>query len=158
MSNIHIRWMIRVDLPAVLDIENNSFENAWTEDEFISCLRKRNCIGMVAEKDDCVVGFMIYELHKNSLALLNFAVDPTSRNCGVGSAMIERLASKLNPQRRTKVTTAISEKNLCGHLFFSRHGFVATKVAKDFFGFGDEDAYLFEYDLVAQHAGAVLCG
>ena len=71
---VHIRWMIRRDMPEVLDIENRSFEFAWTEEDFIRCLRQRNCIGMVAEHDERVVGFMIYELHKNRLHILNFAV------------------------------------------------------------------------------------
>ena len=64
---VHIRWMIRRDMPAVLGIENSCFEFAWNEDDFIRCLRQRNCIGMVAEEDEQVVGFMIYELHKNRL-------------------------------------------------------------------------------------------
>ncbi|MDA8746115.1 ribosomal-protein-alanine N-acetyltransferase RimI, partial [Rubripirellula amarantea] len=58
---VHIRWMIRRDMPAVLAIENKSFEFSWTEEDFIRCLRQRNCIGMVAEENDQVVGFMIYE-------------------------------------------------------------------------------------------------
>ena len=73
---VHIRWMIRRDMPSVLDIESRCFEFAWSEDDFIRCLRQRNCIGMVAEEDNQVVGFMIYELHKNRLHILNFAVDP----------------------------------------------------------------------------------
>ena len=71
---IHIRWMIRRDMAEVLAIEAESFEFPWSEEDFIRCLRQRNCIGMVAELDDHVVGFMIYELHKNRLHVLNFAV------------------------------------------------------------------------------------
>ena len=49
---VHIRWMIRRDMPEVLDVERSSFEFPWAEDDFIRCLRQRNCIGMVAEVDD----------------------------------------------------------------------------------------------------------
>ncbi len=73
---VHIRWMIRRDMPEVLAIENRSFEFPWSDEDFIRCLRQRNCIGMVAEYDERVVGFMIYELHKNRLHVLNFAVRP----------------------------------------------------------------------------------
>ena len=48
----HIRWMTRRDMVSVLEIENQCFEFAWSSDDFIRCLRQRNCIGMVAEKDD----------------------------------------------------------------------------------------------------------
>ena len=71
---VHIRWMIRRDMPEVLDIERAAFEFPWFEEEFIRCLRQRNCIGMVAEHAERVVGFMIYELHKTRLHILNFAV------------------------------------------------------------------------------------
>ena len=48
--DVQIRWMIRRDMPEVLDIERLSFEFAWTEEDFLCCLRQRNCIGMVAER------------------------------------------------------------------------------------------------------------
>ena len=73
---VHIRWMIRRDMPEVLQTEQESFEYSWTEEDFLRCLRQRNCIGMVAEQGEKVVGFMIYELHKNKLHILNFAVHP----------------------------------------------------------------------------------
>ena len=57
---VHIRWMIRRDMPEVLQTETQSFEFAWTEEDFLRCLRQRNCIGMVAEQGEQVVGFMIY--------------------------------------------------------------------------------------------------
>ena len=46
---VHIRWMIRRDMAEVLEIERAAFEFPWFEEEFIRCLRQRNCIGMVAE-------------------------------------------------------------------------------------------------------------
>ena len=55
---VHIRWMIRRDMPSVLAIEQECFEFPWYEDDFVRCLRQRNCIGMVAELDDKVVGYM----------------------------------------------------------------------------------------------------
>ena len=46
---IHIRWMIRRDMPEILEIEKQSFEFPWCEEDFIRCLRQRNCIGMVRQ-------------------------------------------------------------------------------------------------------------
>src|SRR5438874_13513583 len=88
---IHIRWMVRRDMPEVMVTERASFEYSWTEDDFLRCLRQRNCIGMVAEIDDRVVGFMIYELHKSRLHILNFAVHPNVRRTGIGGLMVAKL-------------------------------------------------------------------
>ena len=54
---VHIRWMIRRDMPEVLAIEHASFEFPWCEEEFLRVLRQRNCIGMVAEYGERVVGY-----------------------------------------------------------------------------------------------------
>ena len=144
-SCVHIRWMIRRDMPAVLAIEDASFEFPWCEEEFIRCLRQRNCIGMVAEVEDKVVGFMIYELHKNRLHLLNFSVDPASRRCGIGLAMMEKLAGKLSIERRNRIMLEVRETNLEAQLFFKTFGFKAISVLRDFYEDTVEDAYLMQY-------------
>ena len=100
---VHIRWMIRRDMMEVLEIEGRSFEFPWSEDDFIRCLRQRNCIGMVAEHDERVAGFMIYELHRNRLHILNFAVAAEFRRKGVGQQMVEKLIGKLSAQRRNRI-------------------------------------------------------
>jgi [ribosomal protein S18]-alanine N-acetyltransferase len=109
---VHIRWMIRRDMPEVLAIEHASFEFPWGEEEFLRVLRQRNCIGMVAELGERVVGFMIYELHKAKLEILNFCVHPEYRRQGVGHQMIAKLVGKLSSHRRTRISLHIRETNL----------------------------------------------
>jgi ribosomal-protein-alanine N-acetyltransferase len=144
-TKTHIRWMIRRDMVDVLRTERDSFEFSWTEDDFLKCLRQRNCIGMVAEADDRVVGFMIYELHKNKLNVLNFAVAPPYRRQGIGTQMIGKLVAKLTTHRRSKVTLAVRESNLSAQLFFRQQEFKAVKVLKNFYEDSGEDAFLMEY-------------
>ncbi|MEM6363292.1 MAG: ribosomal protein S18-alanine N-acetyltransferase [Planctomycetota bacterium] len=137
--------MTRRHMPAVLGIETQAFQFAWTEEDFIRCLRQRNCIGMVAEVDDQVVGFMIYELHKNRLHILNFAVAPDARRQGVGLAMVGKLLGKLSHERRNRIMLEVRETNLAAQLFFKSIGFKAISVLRDFYEDSDEDAYLMEY-------------
>ncbi len=141
----HIRWMIRRDMAEVLDIEREGFEFPWSEDDFIRCLRQRNCIGMVAEHDERVIGFMIYELHKTRLHLMNFAVARVSRRRAAGTQMIGKLIAKLSSQRRTRILLEVRETNLSAQLFFRRLGFRAVSVLRDFYDDTTEDAYLMQY-------------
>ena len=145
---VHIRWMIRRDMPEVLAIEREAFEFPWCEDDFIRCLRQRNCIGMVAEYHERVVGFMIYELHKNRLHILNFAVHDQIRRRGIGSQMVRKLLSKLSPQRRNRIMLEIRETNLGAQLFFRDLGFRAISLLRDFYDDTTEDAYLMQYRYV----------
>ncbi len=142
---VHIRWMIRRDMSEVLDIERMSFEFPWFEDDFVRCLRQRNCIGMVAEQGDRVVGFMIYELHKTRLHILNFAVSPHYRRRGIGSQMVQKLVGKLSSQRRTDISLEVRETNLEAQLFFRETGFRATEVLRDFYEDSPEDAYVMQF-------------
>ena len=142
---VHIRWMIRRDMPEVLQTEQDSFEYAWTEEDFLRCLRQRNCIGMVAEQGEKVIGFMIYELHKNKLHILNFAVHPGFRRLGVGAQMVAKLISKLSSHRRTRITLEVRETNLAAQLFFRSQGFRATRVLRAYYEDSGEDAFLMQY-------------
>ncbi len=152
---VHIRWMIRRDMPEVMQIENESFEFPWLEEDFVRCLRQRNCIGMVAEHDELVVGFMIYELHKDRLHVLNFAVGKQWRRRGVGTTMINKLIGKLSCQRRSKLLLEVRETNLDALMFFKNNGFIAISILKDFYDDSPEDAYLMQRKYAGE--AAVLC-
>ena len=152
---VHIRWMIRRDMEDVLSIERHSFEFPWFEEDFIRCLRQRNCIGMVAEHGERVVGFMIYELHKTRLHILNFAVAPEFRRRGVGRQMVDKLVSKLSSQRRTRITLEVRETNLPAQLFFKQLSFRATMVLRSFYEDSPEDAYLMQFRHVATDLPAI---
>ena len=146
---IHVRWMIRRDMSEVITIEQEAFEFPWSEEDFTRCLRQRNCIGMVAELADSVVAFMIYELHRSRLHMLNFAVLRSHRRLGIGTQMMEKLVAKLTPDRRGRIALEVRETNLPAQIFFRSLGFRATSVLKDFYRDSTEDAYLMQYSLEA---------
>jgi [ribosomal protein S18]-alanine N-acetyltransferase len=145
VETVDIRWLIRRDMADVLAIEADSFEFAWCEQTFVKCLRQRNTIGMVAERDGQVVGYMVYELHLKRLHLLNFAVAKVSRRQGVGLAMVRKLVSKLSSDRRTRIYLEVRETNLAAQLFFKSCGFRAVGVLSYFYQDTSEDAYQMAY-------------
>jgi len=138
---IHVRWMIRRDMPTVLAIEESSPEPHWTtEDEFLFRLRQRTCVGMVAEVGADVVGFMIYEIHKDRLGLLKFVVHSRYRRSWIGRAMMSMLFVKLSPSTRNRIVPEVRETNLAAQLFFRSMGFRAIRIIK-----GEVDSYLMQY-------------
>lgn len=145
--DVAIRWLIRRDMPEVLAIEKASVATPWVDDDFLCALRQRNCIGMVAEHGHQIVGFMIYELHKSRLHVLNFAVAADCRRMYVGQQMIDRLKDKLHQQRRNEIRLELREGNLTGQLFFRAMGFKAFAVEHGFYEDTGETAYLMRFDL-----------
>lgn len=139
------RWMIARDRAEVMAIERQSFEFPWSEQDFEKCLRQRACIGLVAEQDERLVGFVVYELHRNRLHILNLAVAKRARRSGAGTAMIEALKGKLSAERRNRMLLEVRETNLAAQLFFRSQGFRAVSVLRDFYDDTTEDAYLMQY-------------
>lgn len=144
---VQIRWFIRRDMVKVLKIENESFESSWTEKDFLSCLRQRNCIGMVAAHEQEIVGFMVYELHKSKLVILNFAVSDETRRRHVGAQMVHNLIDKLSRLRRNEIILEVKESNLDAQLFLKAHGFRAVRILRNHYDDSTEDAYVMRYRL-----------
>lgn len=149
--DVQIRWLIRRDMAEVMEIERQSFSRPWSDDDFRCCLRQRNCIGMVAEFRHKIVGFMVYELLKTRLNILNFAVHPAERLQKVGTQMVQRLVDKLSQQRRTEIFLEIRERNLDAQLFFQKQRFRFVCVLRNHYEDTDEDAYVFLYRVGAEH-------
>ena len=142
---VNIRWMLRKDMKEVQEIESECFEFAWDEDDFMQCLRQRNCIGMVAEYQGRVVGFMIYQLQKSKIHLLNVATLKEFRRQGVGTQLVTKLISKLGNQRRSRITLEVRETNLPAQLFLRSLGFLAIDILHGFYEGTNEDAYQMVY-------------
>ena len=150
----YVRWMIRKDMPEVIEIEKRCFEFPWVEESFLEELRRRNCIGMVAlERAPCerkseelpVLGYMIYELHKTTLRLMNLAVAPHKQRAGVGRSMVDKLLNKLSQERRTRLVMETRESNTDAQMFFRHLGFKCVNTLRGFYTDIDEDAYVMQY-------------
>lgn len=155
----HVRWLIRRDMPEVLQMEE-SLPHPLGEEQILNYLRCRSHIGMVAE--DCslpgepVLGYMLYELGNGYLHLNHLAVHPRYRRQGVGARLLIKLLNKLSHHRRATLSIELAESNLGGQHFLKALGLRATEVLREGFtcedyfspnGLHTEDSYRFEYTL-----------
>lgn len=148
LLEVRPRWLIRRDYPDILGIEQACFgEHAWTEDDFTRILHNHNCIGKVAETtgERQTVGYVVYEMHRGGLRLLNLAVAPQAQRRSVGRQMIERLQLVCSPHRRKVICLKVKEPNLAAQLFFQALGFRAVCVLPGWFDDG-QTAYRFVWE------------
>ena len=144
---VKIEWLIYSDMPEVLHIERSTFKSYWIKEDFLHCLRQRNCIGMVAKLNHRTVGFMIYELQKAKIHVLNFAVDQEFRRQDIGTQMVEKLVDNLLLRRLQEIYIEVCERNLVAQLFFKRMGFKAVLVLYNHYNDTDEDAYVMRFSI-----------
>ncbi len=151
-SNFRVvmKWLVRSDMTTVLDIEQRAFEFAWCEEDFLTFLRQRNCIAMVAQTAaGQVIGYMVYELFKTHFVLLNLAVDPKFRRRGVGRVMIATMKGKLSVGHRCKLVINIRETNIAAQLFLKSEDFECVEVERHKYQekYCDESGFRFEHDI-----------
>lgn len=106
----HIRWLIRRDLSEILEIEKQKKDYIWGEKLFLKYLRLRNCIGMVAEHEEEVLGYFVYILRKDKIIVENFGIKYIDRELEV--QMVEKLKNKLSGNRNKLVFVTNNEELL----------------------------------------------
>lgn len=146
-AEVHLRWMIRRDMQQVLSIEQVCFDFPWDEEDLSCYLRTRNCICMVAEINDTIIGYMVYELYRRRLVLLNLAVIPNFERCGIGAILVNKLIGKLTLDGRSKIAVNVPETNVDAAFFFKSFGFRAVALLRNYYPETSEDAFEMVYSL-----------
>ncbi len=129
-GRVNVRWATRRHLPDLLNIEKESCHFPWREEDFLRCMRQRDCFGKIAEADKKTVGFMVYKMRRPQaqVCLLRFAVSSAHRRRGIGSQMMRELIRSLSPERYHRLVLKVSETNLPAQLFLRALGFQAVNI------------------------------
>jgi [ribosomal protein S18]-alanine N-acetyltransferase len=167
--SLNLRRMIPRDLPLVLQIAKNLSAGPWALKHFLKVFQSGDAAGWVAEREGCVVGFLIYTVTSPdgytdneetspssrrlagpksamttkplSVNLLNIVVAPEWRRQGIGRSMLEILDQGLW-RTACSVQILVPESNLPLQLFLRAVGYKAIRVVRECFE--AEDAYLME--------------
>ena len=86
-----LRPMREADLPAVLQIERQSYPRPWPAFLFRRLLRQRRTTLLVVEVKGQVVGYGVMHVSGHWAHILNIAVAPESRNRGLGRRLMVKL-------------------------------------------------------------------
>ena len=105
-TTLHIRWALRRDLDEMERLDREAGGSLGAAD-FLEWLRKRNCIGMVAERSGysggepgSLAGLMVYELCKRQVKCLRFVAEDGH----AGHTLYGKLLFKLASHRRPLLT------------------------------------------------------
>lgn len=148
LAAVKIRWMLRRDNAEVFAIERSGFQYPWTESDWLKTLRQRNVIARVAEcrNTGAAVGFVVYELGRRDLQIINLGVADFMRRRGIGRALVDSVRCRAS-DKRPIVSAEVWERNVAAQLFFRAVGFKCCGVVEnaDWVAQGiDGDAYFFK--------------
>lgn len=140
----HIRWGIRRDMPEIMAIENATYRQPWTEDQFLKYLCRREVTMLVAVLNEQVIGYCVYLLGKRKLVVYSLTVAEWHRRDGIGKAFIDKVKGKLSSFRCPTCEIVTTEHNVDAQLFLRAQGFLCTNTQKNQ---GDDDSYIFRWTM-----------
>lgn len=141
-----VRWRQQDDFPSFINIDTQNAEYFWTRDDFKKTLAQSNVNSFVVTKFGLVVGYLIYELAKNTIYILNLSVHSDYQRCGIATKLMNKLKTELKGNR-VSIRCDVREKNLIAHCFLKNNGFKAGEIAPNYF----VDIYEDEQDIEAAY-------
>ena len=143
-----IRPFVERDLEEIVRIEGSSFKDPWPTNFFTYNYRKAPHLFIVVEKKGRIKGYVVGELREIMLSgrsymskmghILNIAVDPKSREEGLGSNLMEEIETRFKEVEATQVTLEVRESNETARKFYERRGFREIGRVRAYYQ--DEDA------------------
>lgn len=144
---VFIRMIVNADIPQIIKIENENFAYPWEEHDFKFALKESNVLGLVATKDNKIVGYIIYQMTDEKYHIINMAINVKYHRQRIGTMLLNKILRRLSFNKRTKVVTLVSESNLIAQLFLKKNSFSCIKTLKNYYDENDMDAYVMEFDL-----------
>lgn len=131
-----MRSLVLEDARDLAEIRKTSFEDFWSEEEFVSMLSDKSFFGF----RECH-GFILCRRALDSIDIVTFCVSPPHRNKGTGKKLLQEV---LNFAKATqcKVFLEVAEKNYVTIKLYKALGFKRISVRKNYYKFssGLQDA------------------
>lgn len=142
---IGIRAMQAADVDAVAELEAQIFSQPWSRQGFMDALHMGNTVFLVAEEDECILGYAGMYLALDEGEITNVAVDFKHRCRGVGALLIEAVIWEAEHRKLARIVLEVRVSNESAIRLYERNGFVNCGVRRGFYDFPKEDAYIMIY-------------
>ncbi|MCL2102577.1 MAG: ribosomal protein S18-alanine N-acetyltransferase [Syntrophorhabdaceae bacterium] len=141
---IRIRDMEEADLDSVLAIEKASFPTPWAREMFSEDLNRPFSRPFAAESaEGDVLGYAVCWNVAGESHLLNIAVHPDFRGCGIGAALLKEVIRRGGRVGSKWVHLEVRTGNEQAQALYRKHGFAFMGMRKGYYTDTGEDAMLF---------------
>jgi ribosomal-protein-alanine N-acetyltransferase len=147
MPEILLRKMQAPDIPKVMGIERISFTTPWSENAFLKEIRKLYSLTKVAVLGDKVIGYICANYIMDEGHILNLAVHPDFRRCGIGTKLVEEVLDELKENDCRYIYLEVRFSNLRARNFYERFGFRVAGIRRNYYTSPVEDAALMMHKL-----------
>ncbi|CAN5674168.1 ribosomal protein S18-alanine N-acetyltransferase [soil metagenome] len=139
-DNVVLRNMTTNDVPAIVEIERESYSVPWSESTFRGLLRRRDAELVVAALDEQVVGYAAFWCVVDQGELGNVAVTAAARRRGVGERLVGEVIRRAAGRGVREVFLEVRPSNAGARRLYDRFGFVPVGRRRNYYQEPVEDA------------------
>jgi [ribosomal protein S18]-alanine N-acetyltransferase len=143
----HTAWEVSLrpfevsDLLAVLEIENVSFPSPWKPEYFLNEMNNPCARLVVAERAGQVIGYFCCWLVADEVHILDVAVHPDHRRCGVGRVLLQDILVEACQNGASSASLEVRVSNQPAIALYRTLGFEPVTIRRRYYENG-EDAFL----------------
>jgi len=138
-----IRRAVLADLERIGQVEAASFgAEAYDRKLFAHYLRRCGPLFLVVTRRNTAVGYMITCLRggpaRQAAELVSVAVDPSMRQAGAASALLESTLRRLRRRGATRLRLVVRVTNAPAQAFYEKYGFRRVRVLRGYYEDGGD--------------------
>ena len=126
----------------VAALERVCFTDPWSEASVAGELDNELSLWLVAVEGETVLGYVGSQTVPDSTDILNVAVSPDHRGCGIGRALLTELEQRLRQQGVTEVLLEVRPSNAPAIALYTSLGFVQVGRRPNYYLNPREDALI----------------
>ena len=132
------------DLQEVLKIENECFEDPWSETYYALSLKRPRSYEYfyVARRENTIVGYIVFSILHEEAHILNLAVPVAYRRQGIGKYLLAFALKMIQAHDGREVFLEVAVSNLPAQYLYRQFGFRICGIRKNYYG-RYKDAYVF---------------
>ncbi len=155
-AKTRIRPMSIEDLERILQLEESSFPDPWTRNNFShEVVTNEFSNACVIEVDGELAGYAVYWCFDIEAHLANFAIDSRYRRQNVGSILLKHVIEDIRNKNIGNIYLEVRASNVAARKLYAKHGFVEDGVRKNYYLKEKDDAVLMSLSLKEENDGLV---
>ena len=137
-----ITTMTNAHVSQVADLEKLCFSDPWSEKSVASELDNPLSIWLVAVEGECLAGYVGSQTVLDESDMMNIAVHPDFRRCGVAKQLVEQLVEALKQRGSRCLTLEVRTSNEPARKLYEKLGFQQIGLRKNYYRNPREDALI----------------
>ena len=132
------------DLQEVIKIENECFEDPWSETYYTLSLKRPRSYEhfYLARCEHTIVGYIVFSVLHEEAQILNIAVPAAHRRQGIGKYLLASALKMIQAHDGREVFLEVAVSNLPAQYLYRQFGFRICGIRKNYYG-RYKDAYVF---------------